>query len=79
MTSNNALQEFMGLCQSRAEAALDARLPAENRMPERLHQAMRYSTLGGGKRLRPLLTYATGKRMNIAPGDSRRRRPRGRD
>lgn len=67
MTSNNALQEFMGLCQSRAEAALDCRLPAENRMPERLHQAMRYSTLGGGKRLRPLLTYATGKALNIAP------------
>jgi len=65
MTSNNALQEFMGICQARAEAALEARLPAENRMPERLHQAMRYSALGGGKRLRPLLTYATGQALGV--------------
>ena len=52
-------------CQTRAEAALDARLPAESRMPERLHRAMRYSALGGGKRLRPLLTYATGRALGI--------------
>ena len=66
MTShNNALQEFMAVCQSRAEAALEARLPAANRMPERLHEAMRYSALGGGKRLRPLLAYATGKALGI--------------
>jgi farnesyl diphosphate synthase len=35
-------------------------------LPERLHQAMRYSTLGGGKRLRPLLTYATGHALGLA-------------
>ncbi|MFN5745256.1 MAG: (2E,6E)-farnesyl diphosphate synthase, partial [Methylococcaceae bacterium] len=29
------------------------------------HEAMRYSALGGGKRLRPLLTYATGKALGI--------------
>jgi farnesyl diphosphate synthase len=57
----------MSQCQNRVEAALDARLPAANRMPERLHQAMRYSSLGGGKRLRPLLTYATGQALGIAP------------
>lgn len=56
----------MAACQTRAEAALDARLPAETRMPERLHQAMRYSALGGGKRLRPLLTYATGQALGLA-------------
>lgn len=66
MNPENALQDFMLVCQARAEAALGARLPAENRMPERLHQAMRYSTLGGGKRLRPLLTYATGHALGLS-------------
>jgi geranylgeranyl pyrophosphate synthase len=69
MNSENALQEFMRACQARAEAALEARLPAESRIPQRLHQAMRYSTLGGGKRLRPLLTYATGTALGL-PLDS---------
>jgi geranylgeranyl pyrophosphate synthase len=65
MNPENALHEFMQACQIRAEAALDARLPAANKLPERLHQAMRYSVLGGGKRLRPLLTYATGLALGL--------------
>jgi len=44
----------------RIETVLDARLPPASQQPESLHRAMRYSVLGGGKRLRPLLTYATG-------------------
>jgi farnesyl diphosphate synthase len=67
MNPENSLHEFMSAAQARAEAALDARLPAEGKMPERLHRAMRYSTLGGGKRLRPLLTYATGQALGLAP------------
>ena len=67
MTPKTSLNDFMSACQARAEAALDARLPAEAKLPERLHQAMRYSTLGGGKRLRPLLTYATGHALGVAP------------
>jgi farnesyl diphosphate synthase len=63
----DSLTDFMSACQARAEAALDARLPAAAKLPERLHQAMRYSTLGGGKRLRPLLTYATGHALGVAP------------
>ena len=61
------LNEFMASAAKRAEAALDARLPAESKLPERLHRAMRYSTLGGGKRLRPLLVYATGHALGVAP------------
>jgi geranylgeranyl pyrophosphate synthase len=38
-----------------AEAALQARLPAETVAPVRLHQAMRYAVFAGGKRLRPAL------------------------
>jgi farnesyl diphosphate synthase len=45
---------------ARADAALAAALPPPDRPPADLHQAMRYAVLGGGKRLRPLLVYATG-------------------
>ena len=45
----------------RVESALDAALPAATSSPQRLHQAMRHSVLGGGKRLRPLLVYAAGR------------------
>ncbi|MCC4594369.1 polyprenyl synthetase family protein [Xanthomonas campestris pv. phormiicola] len=44
----------------RVEAGLDAHLPAAAAAPQRLHAAMRHATLGGGKRMRPLLVYATG-------------------
>lgn len=44
----------------RIEARLDAALPASTEAPDRLHAAMRYAVLGGGKRLRPLLVYASG-------------------
>jgi farnesyl diphosphate synthase len=65
MNPDSLLQNFMSACQARIEAALDARLPAENRSPSRLHRAMRYAALGGGKRLRPLLTYATGRALDL--------------
>ncbi|CAA9889239.1 geranyltranstransferase [Candidatus Methylobacter favarea] len=64
---SNALKEYLGFCQSRIEKALEARLPNENVLPKKLHQAMRYSVLDGGKRTRPLLTYCTGKTLGIAP------------
>ncbi|HUH32044.1 MAG TPA: farnesyl diphosphate synthase [Rhodanobacter sp.] len=44
---------------TRAEHALDQCLPGTAQAPTALHQAMRYAVLGGGKRLRPLLVYAT--------------------
>jgi len=60
------LKAYLTACQSRVERALDARLPGENILPQTLHQAMRYSVLDGGKRTRPLLTYATGQALGIA-------------
>jgi farnesyl diphosphate synthase len=48
---------------ARADAILQRALPAEDRLPEDLHRAMRYAVLGGGKRLRPLLVYATGSAL----------------
>ena len=43
----------------RVERGLAALVPAGTTRPARLHEAMRYSLLGGGKRLRPVLTLAT--------------------
>ncbi len=42
-------------CQRKVDALLDEWLPKENEIPSLLHQAMRYSVLAGGKRLRPFL------------------------
>jgi len=44
----------------RIDAALDRLLPPSGDEPRRLHAAMRHATLLGGKRMRPLLVYATG-------------------
>lgn len=46
--------------QGRIEAALDRALPGADIAPQRLHEAMRYAVLGGGKRIRPMLAYAGG-------------------
>ncbi len=51
---------WMNGIQQRTESALEAVLPAAEIVPSRLHQAMRYSVLGGGKRVRPLLCHAAG-------------------
>ncbi|MDN5937911.1 MAG: polyprenyl synthetase family protein [Salinisphaera sp.] len=54
----------------RVEAVLAERLPRPDRNPARLHRAMRYAALGGGKRLRPLLAYATAEALDLAPSQA---------
>jgi farnesyl diphosphate synthase len=44
----------------RVDAWLEQSLPASAASPQRLHAAMRHAVLDGGKRMRPLLVYATG-------------------
>ena len=51
---------WMSAIQQRTELALDGALPAPALAPGRLHEAMRYAVLGGGKRVRPLLCHAAG-------------------
>lgn len=46
--------------QADVERALENCLPAASAVPAKLHEAMRYTALGGGKRVRPLLAYASG-------------------
>jgi farnesyl diphosphate synthase len=48
---------------TRADAVLARVLPPADQPPQDLHQAMRYAVLGGGKRLRPILVYATGRAL----------------
>ncbi|MEW5787758.1 MAG: polyprenyl synthetase family protein [Pseudomonadota bacterium] len=55
--------------QARMETALDRILPAASLAPERLHAAMRYVALGGGKRVRPMLAFAAGEAVE-APADA---------
>ena len=54
-------QHWASAHQSRIEAQLQAVLPGADLAPQRLHQAMRYAVLGGGKRVRPLLAFAAGE------------------
>ena len=58
---------WMGSIQARAEAALERCLPGAQAAPARLHQAMRYATLEGGKRVRALLTFAAGELAGADP------------
>lgn len=46
---------------------MDAWLRPADAAPVRLHAAIRYAVLGGGKRVRPLLVYAAGETLGVAP------------
>ncbi|VAW79470.1 (2E,6E)-farnesyl diphosphate synthase [hydrothermal vent metagenome] len=60
----NELDAFAEHCKRRVETALEQLLPSEQTLPVRLHQAMRYAALNGGKRIRPLLVYASGQALD---------------
>jgi geranylgeranyl pyrophosphate synthase len=67
VTANSQLKFYLKSCQDRIEKALDAAIPDASIEPRHLHEAMRYSVLVGGKRVRPVLVYATGKALGIDP------------
>ena len=54
---------------SRVEATLGRALPDPAVSPHRLHGAMRHGVLNGGKRMRPLLVYATGTAFGATEAD----------
>lgn len=58
---------WMAQIQGAVEDALAKALPSADHHPARLHEAMRYAVLGGGKRVRPLLVYAAGAATKADP------------
>ncbi|HEV3008751.1 MAG TPA: farnesyl diphosphate synthase [Burkholderiales bacterium] len=64
---DSEFQAWMGGVQARMETVLARLLPAAHVAPARLHAAMRYATLEGGKRVRPLLAFAAGEASGAAP------------
>jgi farnesyl diphosphate synthase len=60
-----SFQTFLSTCQQQIEQSLENLLPAADRSPTRLHEAMRYATLGGGKRIRPTLTFASAQALHL--------------
>jgi len=66
-TKTEASTDFLKTYRHRIEACLDQYLPAESEEPTQLYKAMRYAVLGKGKRIRPLLVYATGLSCNAPP------------
>lgn len=60
----NELKNWQTRAQAQTEIILERVLPKQNRTPATLHEAMRYSTLDGGKRLRPLLVLAAAELGN---------------
>lgn len=64
---NNLDAAWLQQIQARTEATLEQLLPRADTTPQRLHAAMRYAMLGGGKRVRPLLCHATGEMFDAPP------------
>lgn len=62
--NSGAFQDWAQQQQARIEAVLARTLPAADVAPQTLHSAMRYSALGGGKRVRALLCYAVAELCN---------------
>jgi geranylgeranyl pyrophosphate synthase len=62
-----ALSAFLETSRARLEGCLEQWLPAAATHPASLHHAMRYSVLGGGKRIRPTLVYASGQAVGADP------------
>lgn len=58
---------YQARCQARVDAALDALFVAPREELQRLYEAMRYSVMNGGKRVRPLLAYAACEALGGAP------------
>ena len=64
-----SFSEWTAQIQQRTEVALAGVLPDAAIAPQRLHEAMRYAVLGGGKRVRPLLAHAAGALAGAAAED----------
>jgi geranylgeranyl pyrophosphate synthase len=67
VTEAGELESRLVAWRQRCEATLQALLAPNDPPTRRLNEAMRYSTLAGGKRLRPVLVYCTGESLGALP------------
>lgn len=63
--SNLEFEQWVSLAQTHIEHVLDQHMPSANTIPTKLHEAMRYAVMGGGKRVRALLAYAAGEFCHV--------------
>lgn len=66
MSKPHAFQSHLAAYQKRVDSALDKYLPAEDPPEHNLAEAIRYSVIGGGKRIRPAMVYAAGEAMGVS-------------
>jgi geranylgeranyl pyrophosphate synthase len=59
-------QSRLDAYQKRVNAALDKYLPSDDPPEHNLAEAIRYSVIGGGKRIRPAMVYAAGEAMGVS-------------
>lgn len=64
-TYSQSLKQLMQTYQQQVDQALEQVIAGTSTLAKELHQAMRYSTFNGGKRVRPLLVYLTGQALNV--------------
>ena len=69
MTSSERARSFLGEARSLVDGALDAWMPADDPRAPRLAEAMRYSVVAGGKRLRPALALAASRAVGGRDAD----------
>ena len=58
---DNRIEDYM----NKIDGYLESILPIKTIPPTDLHEAMHYAVMTGGKRMRPLLVYATGETLGI--------------
>lgn len=69
MADSLPFKNWMQSVVAAVETGLDRFLPPASSLPKALHDAMRYAALGGGKRIRALLVFASGTVFD-ADGDA---------
>ena len=65
--SSSAFSERAETYRARVESRLESAIQDDDQVPGLLREAMAYSVLGGGKRIRPLLCYASAEMCGVAP------------
>ncbi len=66
MQKTHIFQSRLDNYQKRVDAALDKYLPSDDPPEHNLAEAIRYSVVGGGKRIRPAMVYAAGEAMGVS-------------